>query len=126
MMHLDAVDLSADDILIDVKERKSLHAASCEHIGGGECATEVSGTYDDGVVALADTEQLADLGYKILDVIAVALLSEAAEAVEILSDLRRGDIHYLRELGGGDAESALLEQIREISVISWKSFNYCL
>ena len=45
------------------------------------------------------TEDLADLSPQSRDGIAVALLTEAAEAVEILPDLRRGRAHDLRQFG---------------------------
>ena len=57
-------------------------------------AAEISRTDDDGAIAFIDSEQLADLAVKIFYVISVALLAEAAKAVEILTYLRCGDVHH--------------------------------
>jgi hypothetical protein len=44
-------------------------------------SSEVSRTDDNRAVALRNTEKLADFSVEILDVVAVSLLTEAAEAV---------------------------------------------
>ena len=50
---------------------------------------------DDHLVLLIDVQDLRDLIVKIPDVVAVALLTEAAEVIEVLTDLRRRELHPL-------------------------------
>ena len=44
---------------------------------------------------LVDVQDLRDLIMQISDVVAVALLTEAAEVIEVLTDLRRRKLHPL-------------------------------
>ena len=81
-----------------VKQGGERHAALLEHRTADKGKTEMSRADDDCAVVLLHAEDLADLGVEVLDVVAVSLLSEPAEAVEILTDLGRGHVHHLREL----------------------------
>ena len=62
-------------------------------------------------------QNVADLLIQQLDIIAVALLAEPPEAVEILADLTGGDLHLRRQLLGGNTGHAAVQQHPQITVI---------
>ena len=92
--HLDACHGTAHQALARIEHGQDIHPALLEHGLVDEAAAQISRAHDDGMEARADTQNLADLGEEVVDVIAVALLTEAAEAVEILTDLGGGDVHH--------------------------------
>ena len=78
---------------IDVKHSKPFYAAALKHMRCGKSLAEITRADDDRRVALLYSEKLGDLSVKILDVVAVALLTEAPEAVKVLPYLRRRYVH---------------------------------
>ena len=84
-------------------------------------SAEVSSADDDYLVVLVKTEDMPDLTSKLRHVVAVALLTESAEAVEILTDLRSCKPHFLRQLTGGDLLNILVEQLAEETVVPRQS-----
>ena len=55
----------------------------------------ITRTDNDRTKPRRNAEEIADLAVQILDIIAIALLAEAAKAVEILTDLRCRYLHHL-------------------------------
>ena len=71
-----------------------------------------------------DTEDLPDLIVQRTDIVSVALLSESAEAVQILPDLRGGQPHLSGKLLGGDPNCALCCQLTEKPVIARQAADH--
>ena len=78
----------------------------------------MSGAYNDKLVIFIKTQYLSYLIIKIPDVIAVTLLSEPTEAVEVLPDLRGGDMHPFGKFPGTDAHFTFPDQDPQISEIA--------
>ena len=72
---------------IDVEQSDDVYAALFKHGRTHQRATQIANTDDDGTKSCTDAKDLGNFSIKIVDVIAVALLTEAAEAVEVLTDL---------------------------------------
>ena len=73
-----------------------------------------------------DAQDPGDLRIKILYIISISLLPEAAEIIEILADLGGGDLHPGTQLIGRDPFDPLLHQLAQIAVIPGQPGNYCL
>ena len=67
---------------------------------------------------------MADLGAQLRHVVAVALLTESAEAVEILTDLGGRDVHLRAQRIGGDADDALVVEVVQIAVVAGESVDH--
>ena len=78
---------------------------------------QVAYAHHNDPVLLVHAQDMADLRAQLVHVIAVALLSELAEAAEVLADLGGGDAHFLSQRTGGDTHAALQVQIIQIAVI---------
>ena len=83
----------------------------------GDGVTEVARADEDGLEPAVDAEDLADLRVEALDIVAVALLAEAAEIIEVLSDLRGGEAHAFRKFPAGDADHAVLHEVAEEPIV---------
>ena len=81
---------------------------------------QVAHADDDEPVAVVDAQNVADLGPQLRHVVAVPLLTELAEAAEILADLGGGDVHLIPQGAGGDAHHAFVVQVIQIPVIPWQ------
>ena len=53
---------------------------------------------EHSAIRSVDTKQAADFIVKLFNVVPIALLAEAAKAIEILADLGSGDRHALSQL----------------------------
>ena len=58
---------------------------------------QVADAHENQVVIVIYAQNMADLGAKLLHIVAIALLAKFAEAAEILADLRGGDVHFLSQ-----------------------------
>ena len=116
-----AIDGSADNSGGDIKS--GVHGKAS--VGKGEVLqqgmAQIANADHDQVVVIIYAQNMSDLSSQLLHVIAVALLAEFAEAAEVLTNLRGGDIHFLSQGMGGDADHATVAQIGQLSVISGKS-----
>ena len=63
---------------------------------------------------------------QLVDIIAVALLAKAAEAVEILTDLRGRQSHAFRQGAGRDALHAVRLQLTNIAVVAGQALDLSL
>lgn len=122
--HLDARHGAPHKSLARIEHGEDIHAPLFEHGLVDEAAAQVSRADDDGVEARSNAEDLADLGEEVVDVIAVALLTEAAEAVEILADLGGGDVHHGGQLARGDAHLALGDQLPQVAVVAGEALDH--
>ena len=113
-----AVDPLTDQRRRDVKrcvERKAvLNKIKVLH----QCVCQMPGADDDQAALRVDTENAPDLGTQLDDIIAVALLTEFAEAAEVLADLRSGDAHAVSERAGRNADGFLGMQVVQIAVVA--------
>ena len=86
-----------------------------------ESSAEISRSEKYHRSLLVETEYLAYLSLEPGNVIAVALLTEFAEAVEILTYLRGSEPHFLCELSRRDADIAVRFKVAEKAVIPRKA-----
>ena len=68
---------------------------------------QIAGAHHNDAMAAVHTQDMTDLTAQLADVVAVALLSELAEAAQILPDLGGGDAHLLPQGAGGNTNHAL-------------------
>ena len=121
--HLDTRHGTAHKALTRVEHGEDIHPALLEHGLVDEAAAQVSRAHDDGMEARTDAQNLADLGEEVVDIIAVALLTKAAEAVEILTDLGGGDVHHGGQLSRGDPHLALGDELTEVAVVAGEALD---
>ena len=88
--------------------------------------SQISRADNDQVVFLIKAEYAADGRVEILHIITVALLTESAEIVKILPDLRRRHMHQPAQLLGRNPLHSLILQLAEESEIPGKATDYCL
>ena len=81
----------------DAGDRKALFLKI--HMGQDRSA-QIARSDQDGLFGQVQSQDLADLFPQRYHVVAIALLTESAKAVEILPDLRSGQTHFRRELTG--------------------------
>ena len=112
---LDSVDLRSDQFRIHFKypghNETRLIIIGMVH----DRLTQVSRADDDHLIPPVQTEDGADLIVQPLNTVAVALLSETAEIVQVLADLRRGVPDQMAEFTGRDLVDALLSQFVQVS-----------
>ena len=75
------------------------------------------------MMILIHTQNMADLGPQLFHIIAVALLTELAEAAEVLTDLRRCEAELAAQLAGRYAAYACVRKLIELSEITRKAAN---
>ena len=112
------------DQRIAVEDANQPAAALLEINVCGDRFAKIARTDQDDPGFLMDTEDIADDLAQFLDMIAIALLTETAEAIEILPDLRGGQPHSLRQFTGGDTLDLLALQIPEKSVIPGQTADH--
>ena len=71
-------------------------------------------------VCVGEPQDVSDLCTKLIHHVAVSLLPEPAEAVEILTNLGGGEPQLCRKLGGGNARDALFPQKLEKPIVAGK------
>ena len=102
----DAVHRGADDSGGDVEGGVEEEAALVEVKVLQQRVTEVARADDDEAALVIHAEDVADLGAQLHDVVAVALLTEATEAIQILPYLACGKLHPFGKLTRGYAGHA--------------------
>ena len=117
----DAVYRSPDDGRGDVEGSVEQEAALIKVKVLQQRMAEVTRADHDEAVLVIYAENMTDLGAKLHDVVAVALLPELAEAAQVLPDLRGGDAHALAERAGGDADDPSGMQLVKIAVVTRKT-----
>ena len=80
-------------------------------------AADVARADDNDMVFVVQAQNFADALLQIGHMIPVSLLAKAAEAVDILPDLRGGQVHALAQLLGGNAHNARLFKLTQMAVI---------
>ena len=60
--------------------------------------TKIARTQQDNLSALVQSQNISNLLIQSIHIVAVALLTTAAKAVEVLPNLRSGQVHQLRQL----------------------------
>ena len=84
---LRALNGSADYFRIDVKKRFNLKPALCKILIICERLSEIPGAYDNQILLLVNSKQFPDFRMQMRHMIAVTLLSESAEGIQILAYL---------------------------------------
>src|SRR5699024_3658236 len=87
--HADRNPADADALQhrVDIEDAHGLKTAAVKRRVICQCLSEITGTDDDHIMGTVQTEDLSNLCVEVTDVISVALLSEAAKIVQILSNL---------------------------------------
>ena len=116
--HLIAAKSAADQLRTGVECTQQLKAARREIEVVEQGAAEVAGAQKNRRASCAQAQDRAELLLQLFDIVAVALLTEAAEAVEILPDLRCRQPHPLGQCARGDALRAFGFQLADVAIIS--------
>ena len=107
----DVVDARADERGRNVERRVEQKAGLLKVKVAQQRMTQMARADHDEPVPLVHAENMTDLCAQLQNVVAVALLTELAEAAQVLADLRGGDIHALAERARRNAHDALGMQI---------------
>ena len=76
------------------------------------------------MILVIQAENLADSLLQIGHMIAVALLTKAAEAVDILPNLRSRQVHALAQFLGRNAHNACLFKLAQMTIIHGKPAHH--
>lgn len=90
--------LLPDQRFVAVENTDQLEAARFERHMCCNSASQIARADQDRFITAAQAEDVFDFVVELLYAVPVALLPEAAEAVEILPDLRSGQLHPVCEL----------------------------
>ena len=107
-----------DDLGVDVKYPFEPEPTRFEMHMLCDCAPKVARAQQDCAVQLVQPHDVGDLLMERRYIITVSLLTESAKAVQILPDLRRGELHELRKFTGRDAGHIFFQKITQKPVIS--------
>ena len=80
--------------------------------------TQIAHADHHQMVVVVHPKDTADLGMKLLHIVAVALLAKLAEAAQILAYLRSGYVHLLTQRVGGDAHHSLGAEFGQLPVVT--------
>ena len=122
--HGDAGNRRADQLRVHVEGGQKLKAVGVEFEVFNQGAAQVAGPQDHDGVALVDPQNAADLLPEAFDLIAVALLTEAAEAEQVLPDLGGGQPHGFAQRAGGNAFHAFLLKLEQVPVIPGQTADH--
>ena len=122
--HLMTAKALTDELRICVKRTQQLKAAGRKVKVIEQCTTEVADTQQNRRAAGPQTHDRTQLLLQFVDIIAVALLTKAAEAVKVLTNLRSGQSHALCQCFGGDTLLPFSLQLTNIPIIARQSLNY--
>lgn len=109
---------------VAVKDTYKFAASGLKIYMSSDSSAKIACADDYRFEIFVNTEDLAYLVIEILNVVAVTLLTETAEAVEILSDLRCGELHQLRKFTGRYALDSELHQFSEKAVVPRHTVYY--
>ena len=115
-------DFKADNSFICIEDTCKFTAAGFKIDMRRYSTPEVACAYKDSIESFIDTEYLAYLFMQAFDMVAIALLAEAAEAIEILSYLGSGKLHSQGKFTGGDTFDTLFHKLTQKSIIARKAF----
>ena len=108
---LHPVDLLPDQPWVLVKDADQAEALGLKGEVLDQRHAQVARTQQDDLQPAVEPQDVADLLVQRVHIVAVALLAKTAKAVEILADLRRGEVHQLRQLARRDSVNILLQQV---------------
>ena len=75
---------------------------------------------------LVQPENFANVHFQITDLVAISLSAKPTEAVDILPNLGRGQLHPSAQLLRGNLRNACRFQLSQMPVISWQTPNDCV
>ena len=116
-------DKIADELGVDVEHSGEMEAAFFKVDIIRQRLADVARAANNHIITFVQPEDFPDFLVQQLHVIPVALLPEAAEVVQVLPDLRRGNPHTLAQLFGGYACDVIIQQIPQITVITGEPFD---
>ena len=116
-------DHQTDQLGIDIKHPFDHKTSPFKICIIGDCLSQISGSDDDQIVLLVDSQNLCNFRVQIFYIIAIALLSEAAEIIQILADLRSCNLHAVAQFIGRDTLHSFFNQLPQIAVIAGQSRN---
>ena len=117
-IHRHAVDDGAGELRVDIKGGVYSETGLGEGKILQQGMTQVAHSDHDEMMIIVHAQDMADLRTKLFHIVAVALLTELAEAAEILSDLGSSDIHFLSQGVGRDPHHAPGTEVRQLSVVT--------
>ena len=123
-VNVDAAVLRTDERGLDVKGGDQLYAPVGEAEVLHQRAADVADADQDRGKAPVRAENTGDLGAESGYIVAVALLSEFAEAVEIMPDLGGREAQLLPQLSGLYFVDAVLAELIQLSQIARKAADH--
>ena len=123
MSDLQFADLCANQFFTYIEQTDDLETAAIEVLVIRNGLSQMTGTDDDHPMFLIQSKDLADLIAKEPDIVAIALLSESTEMIQVLSDLGCGHPHQFTQLSGRDPFDSGLQQFSQIAVIARQTLN---
>ena len=91
---------------------------------GGEKIITVARADYHGIITVVGSEDIKYLSIELFDIVAVALLTEAAEAVDVLPNLRRREVHPLAQLLRRNLLHTCAFQFPQMPIISRQPTDY--
>ena len=91
------MDLRPVDPGIDIEDPPEDKPSALEIHVIDQCLSQMSRSYNDQIMLLVQSQDLANLFVEILHIVSISLLSEPAEIIQILSDLGRGHLHDITQ-----------------------------
>ena len=116
--------LLADHGFAAVEDADQLKARKIVCDVGRDRPAQIAGAEQNAFVRAVQTENIADFLAQLPHGVAVALLAIAAEAVEVLADLRSCQAQLFRELSGGYAQDAAPVQVLQKTVVAGKTADH--
>ena len=80
--------------------------------------SQMSCSHDDQIMFFIQPKYSADLVIEIFHIVSIPLLSEAAEVIQILPDLRRSNLHDITQFLRGNSLDPFIFQFTQIPEIS--------
>ncbi len=124
--HRDTVDLRAANLRVDIEDSPEDKPSALKVPVIDKRLPEMPRPDDDQVVLLVKPQYPADLLIKILHIVAISLLAETAEIVQILSDLGRCHLHDIAQFLGGNSLDPLILQFTQIPEIPGQTADHSL
>lgn len=89
-----------------------------------ERPAQVARAKDDGSMPPVHAQNVGDLAPELLNVVAVPLLAELAEAGQVLADLGGCQVHGVPQCVGGNTHDPRLEEVVQMAVIAGQAADY--
>jgi len=116
----DITDILPDKVGVAVKNSNQRKTLAFKRHMGRNCAAKISGADQNCFILCIQSQNAPDFFLQLMHHIAITLLPKAAEAVQILSNLRGSQSHAVRKLPGRNTADPPSFEFRKESIIPRK------